>query len=87
MLARRGELTASELGAPFSLSQPSASKHIRVLERAGLLRRRVEGRLHRFQLATGALREAEGWLDRHLAFWEATLDRLVEVLGEAEETP
>jgi DNA-binding transcriptional ArsR family regulator len=87
MLARRGELTASELGEPFSLSQPTASKHIRVLERAGLLRRRVDGRRHRFQLATNALREAEGWLGRHLAFWEGTLDRLGGALDELEGTP
>ena len=65
MLSRRGELTASELGSPFEVSQPTASKHLRVLEQAGLLERRIDGRTHRFRLVERRMREAEAWIARH----------------------
>jgi DNA-binding transcriptional ArsR family regulator len=80
MLSRRGELTASELGAPFDISQPTASKHLRVLEEAGLLSRRVDGRTHRFQLVDRRLRDAESWISRHRDFWEGTLERLQDLV-------
>ena len=83
MLSRRGALTAGELGAPFDISQPTASKHLRVLERAGLLTRSVEGRTHRFRLVERRLKEAEEWIERHRDFWEHTLDRL----GDFVEVP
>lgn len=76
LLAKRGELTAGELGKPFAISQPTASKHLRVLESAGLLSRRIEGRTHRFRLVPKPMRDAEEWIARHRAFWEGTLDRL-----------
>ena len=82
MLSRRGELTASELGAPFNVSQPTASKHLRVLEQAGLLERRVDGRLHRFRLVDRRLREAEVWISRHRDFWDGTLERLGDLLED-----
>jgi DNA-binding transcriptional ArsR family regulator len=84
LLARKGELTASELGAPFHVSQPTASKHLGVLERAGLLTRRVEGRVHRFRLRAEPLGRAESWIARHRTFWEGTIDRLESWLGEHE---
>lgn len=80
LVARRGECTASELGSSFDIAQPSASKHLRVLEEAGLLARRVEGRVHRFRLRTRRLDEAEHWISRHQAFWQGTLARLGDVL-------
>jgi DNA-binding transcriptional ArsR family regulator len=76
MLATRGEHTAGELGKPFGISQPSASQHLRVLERAGLLERHVEGRIHRFSLKTEALQEAQSWIGRHREFWKGSLDGL-----------
>lgn len=82
MLSRRGELTASELGAPFDVSQPTASKHLRVLEQAGLLERRIDGRTHRFRLVERRMREAEAWISRHRNFWEGTLERLGGLLGD-----
>jgi DNA-binding transcriptional ArsR family regulator len=84
LLARRGELTATELGAPFRISQPTASKHLGVLERAGLLSRRVDGRVHRFRIRSQPLRQAESWIERHREFWEKTLERLGHWLGELE---
>ena len=84
MLATQGEHTAGELGAPFSITQPSASQHIRVLEQAGLLDRQVDGRIHRFSLRTEPLREAQSWIEKHREFWEGTLDRLGAFLGDLE---
>jgi DNA-binding transcriptional ArsR family regulator len=81
-LLARGEATAGELGAPFRISQPAASRHIRVLERAGLVRRRVDGREHRLRLVPQRLRDAEGWIARHRRFWEASLDSLGHTLDE-----
>lgn len=82
LIARRGECTASEIGTPFEISQPTASRHLRVLERAGLVKRVVSGRTHRFRLVVTPLREAEQWISRHQAFWEGTLDRLGTFLGD-----
>jgi DNA-binding transcriptional ArsR family regulator len=76
LLAERGECTAGELGKPFEISQPSASKHIQVLEKAGLVSRRMTGRVHRFRLETGPMSEAEAWIVRHREFWKASLDAL-----------
>lgn len=81
LVARRGECTASELGAPFAIAQPTASKHITVLEGAGLLERRVEGREHRFRLVKRPLDEARAWITRHQEFWETSLARLDSLLS------
>ena len=80
LIARRGACAAGELGEPFEIAQPTASKHLRVLEEAGLVARQVDGRVHRFQLVTAPLDEAERWLSRHRAFWQNTLNRLGDVL-------
>lgn len=85
MLAQRGECTAGELGEPFNISQPSASKHLQVLERAGLLSRRIQGRVHRFELVTTPLEEAEQWIARHRSFWKRSLARLDGFLDRIEE--
>lgn len=86
MLATRGECSAGELGAPFGISQPSASQHLGVLERAGLLERHVEGRRHRFSLRAEGLEEAQDWIARHRKFWEGTLDRLGAFLDGMESS-
>jgi len=82
LLAKRGECVAGELGAPFDISQPTASKHLRVLERAGLITRRIDGRVHRFRLVVKPLERAERWISRHREFWEGSLDRLGGYLDE-----
>jgi DNA-binding transcriptional ArsR family regulator len=84
-MARRGACAAGELGEPFDIAQPTASKHLRVLEDAGLVERRVEGRVHRFRLITAPLEEAEGWIARHRTFWQKTLARLGEVLVDLHQ--
>ncbi|WP_422378271.1 ArsR/SmtB family transcription factor [Roseibium sp.] len=84
MLASQGALSANELRAPFNVAQPTISKHLKVLEQAGLVRRQVEGRVHRFHLETAPLKEAEDWIGRHRSFWEGTLLRLEQFVTAPE---
>lgn len=76
MLATAGPQSASALRRPFDVAQPTISKHLKVLEQAGLISREVSGRNHMFKLETSPMREAEDWIARHSAFWEGTLDHL-----------
>ncbi|MGB9436138.1 MAG: metalloregulator ArsR/SmtB family transcription factor [Candidatus Acidiferrum sp.] len=71
-----GEATVSELAEPFDVSLPAISKHLRVLESAGLLRRNVEGRVHRCTLASEPMKEAAGWIEHYRVFWDSQLDAL-----------
>ena len=71
-----GEARVTELAAPFEISLAAASKHIRVLEGAGLVRRRVDGRDHFLRLDAAPLRTAEDWIERNTRLWERRLDRL-----------
>jgi DNA-binding transcriptional ArsR family regulator len=80
-----GERTVSELAAPFRMSLAAASKHVKVLERAGLVRRRVRGRTHHCRLDAGRLAEAHGWLRRYERFWTERLDALEALLEKEEE--
>jgi DNA-binding transcriptional ArsR family regulator len=76
--------TAGELAAPFDMSLPAVSKHLRVLEGAGLLARQVEGRTHRMTLRPETLKVANDWLEFHLKFWEMRLDALGRFLEETK---
>ena len=86
MLATQGPRSANELRAPFDVAQPTISKHLKVLEKAGLVKRSIEGRIHRFEMETSAMREAQDWISNHRAFWEGTLDRLEIFLSDLEKT-
>lgn len=83
-LARGAPLSAGELGHSFHSAQPTISKHLKVLEHAGLVERTIEGRVHRFRLRRKALREAESWLARHQAFWTGAVERLDRLLSEPQ---
>ncbi|MBL8904041.1 MAG: helix-turn-helix transcriptional regulator [Rhizobiales bacterium] len=83
-LAER-DCTIGELATPFSMSFAGASKHVRVLERAGLLRRRIRGRIHQCRLQAERLAEADAWMRRYEHFWNDRLDTL-EALLRAEDT-
>jgi len=72
----RGDATVGELARPFRVSRPAVSKHLRVLERAGLVRRTREGRVSRCALNAAALREAAEWVEWYRVFWEGRLDAL-----------
>lgn len=71
-----GPVTVGELGRPFEMTGPAVSKHLRVLERAGLVQRERNGRLSRCALDAAGLREAAEWLIEYRAFWTARLDAL-----------
>ncbi len=66
----------TELAEPYPMSLPAVSKHLRVLERARLVSRRIDGRVHRCALDPEALSEVESWLRERREFWEHTLDAL-----------
>ena len=77
-----GERTVSELAEPFSISLAAASKHIKALEKAGLIRREVRGRTHWCRLDPGPLASAHEWLGFYERFWTSRLDVLEELLHE-----
>jgi DNA-binding transcriptional ArsR family regulator len=81
-LARGQARSAGELGRRFRSAQPTISKHLKVLERAQLVERTIEGRVHRFRLRPRPLREAGGWIARHQAFWEGAVAQLERLLSE-----
>jgi len=72
--------TVGALARPFSMSAPAISRHLRVLENAGLISRQVNGREHLCRLNTAALITAEQWLNFHREFWESRLDGLEELI-------
>lgn len=84
ILARlaEGEVTVGELAKPFDMSLPAVSKHLRVLERAGLLVQEKDGRIRRCQLNAEPLREAAEWISHYRQFWEEQFDQLSAFLDE-----
>ncbi len=84
ILARlaRGPTTIGELAAPYAMSKPAISKHMKVLENAGLIERVISGRQHQCTLTTAGLRTAEEWLNFHRRFWESRFDALSSILAE-----
>ena len=76
----QGPSTIGELAEPFSISAPAITKHVKVLERAGLVSRRIEGRRHHCSLDPKALWEAQEWIAFYREFWEARLDELEKLL-------
>jgi DNA-binding transcriptional ArsR family regulator len=78
----RGDRSISEIAQSFSMTLPAVSKHVYVLERAGLAVVRREGRVRRCQLVATPLREAANWIDPYRKFWDASFDRLADYLDE-----
>jgi len=79
-----GPATVAEATAGFGVSKPAISKHLKVLEETGVLRREIEGRTHRLSLELDALREAAEWMDRQRALWGRLFDVVDEYLNEKE---
>ena len=77
-----GAATVGELAEPFAISPPAISKHLRVLEGAGLMTREKEGRVHRCRLAPAPLHAAAEWLLFYQRFWDGTLDSLADYLAK-----
>jgi len=80
-----GPANVGELAAPFEMSLPAVSKHLKVLEGAGLLARRRDGRIHHCTLEAGPLEDAQRWIDATRMFWRQGLDRLADYLDEQQD--
>ena len=79
-----GETSVTELAQPFEMSLPAVSRHLKVLERAGLVARGRDAQWRPCRLEAAPLREAVDWLERYRRFWEGSLDRLEDYLGEMQ---
>lgn len=87
ILARlaKGEASVMELAEPFEMSQPAISKHLKVLERAGLISRGREAQRRPCRLEAAPMRDANAWIERYRAHWEATFEALDGVLEDLKE--
>jgi DNA-binding transcriptional ArsR family regulator len=79
---RAGPLTVTELAGPYAMSLNAVSKHVKTLERAGLISRRISGRIHSCSLNAGKLEDAGKWISYYSEFWTQRLDRLEQHLLE-----
>ncbi|MDP6345816.1 MAG: metalloregulator ArsR/SmtB family transcription factor [Alphaproteobacteria bacterium] len=80
----KGEATVNDLAEPFEISLPAVSRHLKVLERAGLIERRKQAQFRRCALRPEALREAADWIEHHARFWEEQLDALASYLRDGD---
>jgi DNA-binding transcriptional ArsR family regulator len=76
----RGEQCVTRLAGPHAMSLPAVSKHLRVLEKAGLIRRRRDGRIHRLTLEARPMKQAGRWIEEYRQYWEGSFDRLDDYL-------
>ncbi|HEX4350240.1 MAG TPA: metalloregulator ArsR/SmtB family transcription factor [Verrucomicrobiae bacterium] len=79
-----GDRCVTDLARPYSISLPAVSKHLRVLEKAGLIRRHRNGRVHRLRLQAAPMQQAQKWIEEYRQFWEESFDRLDEYLKELQ---
>jgi DNA-binding transcriptional ArsR family regulator len=80
-----GDRRVTDLARPHDMSLPAVSKHLRVLENAGLLRRRRYGRVHEMRLNAEPLKNAAQWVEEYRKFWEGSLDRLAAYLEKTNK--
>jgi DNA-binding transcriptional ArsR family regulator len=82
-----GELSVTELAEPFEISLPAVTKHLQVLERAGLVSRSRHAQWRPCKLEAAPLKDASGWIDEYRQYWEASLDRLETYLQTLQKEP
>jgi DNA-binding transcriptional ArsR family regulator len=82
-----GEASVGELAEPFEMSLPAVSKHLKVLEGAGFLTRKKDGRIHRCRLEPAPMKQAAQWIDDYRSFWEGQLDQLARYLEQNHTSP
>jgi DNA-binding transcriptional ArsR family regulator len=80
-----GERSVMELARPFTMTLPAITKHLKVLERAGLVTRRREAQWRPCRLRAEPLRDADAWIEKYRRFWEESFDRLADYLREVQE--
>ena len=81
----KGDMSVMELAEPFDISKPAVTKHLKVLENAGLLRRQIIGRIHRCRLVPQPLSEAAKWIAFYESFWNTKFDALDKYLNETSK--
>ena len=79
-----GDRCVTDLAKPHRMSLPAVSKHLRVLEKAGLVCRQRDGRVHRLTLQAAPMQQAQAWIEEYRKFWEASFDRLDEYLNKLQ---
>ena len=84
-LAAEGEKTVGELCAPYEISAPAISRHLAVLESAGVIERRIDRQWRVCRIRPDALAAVEGWVEKQRRFWNASLDRLERMLAESPD--
>jgi DNA-binding transcriptional ArsR family regulator len=82
----RGSLTVGEIAAGFAMSAPAITKHVKVLERTGVIARDIVGRVHHCRLQPRAIRAAGSWIESQERFWNGALDRLADELARGSTT-
>jgi DNA-binding transcriptional ArsR family regulator len=82
-----GETSVNEIAKPFAMSLPAVSKHLKVLEGAGLITRGRDAQWRPCKLEAGPLKDAAHWIENYRKFWEASLDRLEEYLSRLQSEP
>lgn len=89
ILARlaEGEASVGDLAAPFDVSLPAISRHLRVLSEAGLIAQEKDGRVRRCRLVAEPMKDAANWIERYHRFWEEQFDRLAEYLESTKDKP
>jgi DNA-binding transcriptional ArsR family regulator len=83
----KGELTVGELAAPHDMSLAAASKHIQALEKAGLVKRTIRGRIHYCRIDPRPLERADDWLRGYERLWDTRIERLTEMLRHPDNAP
>lgn len=81
-LLENGDQTAGNLAEPFNISKPAISRHLKVLEEAGVIERRVDRQFRSFRVRPQSLRSLDDWISRYRRFWQTSFDRLEKVLTE-----
>ncbi len=81
----KGEECVTKLARPYAMSLAAVSKHLIVLEKAGLVRRRRDGRVHALRLEAKPMQEAQAWINRYREFWEGNLDQFEKYLDKLQE--
>ncbi len=84
-LLENGDQTAGSLAEPFNISKPAISRHLKVLEDAGIIERRVDRQFRSFSIRPQSLRSIDDWVSRYRRFWQTSLDRLEKVIQEEEK--
>lgn len=79
-----GDRCVTDLAKPFAMSLPAVSKHLRILENAGLISRHRKGRIHSLKLEAKPMKEAQQWIEEYRRFWEESFDRLDDYLKQLQ---